>query len=297
MLSRNVLIVLIVVCLSVVLFTGCQTSEPEVVEVEVTRIVEVPVEAEAAQAESAEAANVFPSFTTDVRTYHSEATGRDYTAYVTLPLSYGMAGQSYPVVYVTDGDFYTLPTAMTAGVLAFGQEMPEVITVGIGYGGSAMEAFERRVEDMAPEGTESFLQFLEEELIPDIEANYDVDPAVRTLMGDSLGAEFSLYALFNSPETFGQIIASSPSCGEGCAAMENAYAEGHDALPARLFVSAGDLDAEYLPGYEGLVEALEASDYEGLASELALLEGESHMSARPRAFTSGMRWVFSGEGG
>ena len=186
---------------------------------------------------------------------------------------------------------------MTAAQLAFGGEMPEVITVGIGYGGSAMESLERREEDMNAAVAEPFLQFLEEELIPDIEANYQADPSVRTLLGHSLGGEFSLYALFNAPETFGQIVASSPYYGEEYATLESAYAEGHDALPARLYVSVGDLEEDLLPGMQDLGDALQGGEYDGLASELAVLEGESHLSARPRAFTTGMKWVFAGEGG
>lgn len=288
MFKRNTLIVLLLVIIAV----GCQTAVPETVEVpvevEVTRVVEVMVEAE-----PAEAPDLVPVFTTDIRTYSSTATGRDYTVYVTLPLFYETVSHSYPVLYVTDGDYMTIPTATMAAGLAFEQGVPEVITVGIGYGGSFYESGERREEDMTPEGSASFLQFLQDELIPDIEANYRTDPAVRTLTGHSLGGEFALYALFNAPDTFGNIIAGSPYCGEECFILEKAYAEGHDALPARLFASVGELEEEYLPGFEDFSEALQASDYDGFASELVILDSETHMSVWPRAFTTGMKWVFA----
>ena len=71
-------------------------------------------------------------------------------------------------------------------------------------------------------------------------------------------------------------------------------ADGRKALV--MFVSAGDLDEEVLPSVERFGEALQASDYDSFSSELAILDGETHMSARPRAFTSGIRWVFAGEG-
>jgi predicted alpha/beta superfamily hydrolase len=293
--------------LMVVFVVGCQsdTSEtvdvPVTVEMEVTRVVEVPNIVEVtrvveipAESDVTDPASVFPTLTTDVLTYSSEVNGRDYTVYVTLPFTYGTDDQSYPVLYVTDGDFYTLPTAMAAGQLAFGQEMPEVITVGIGYGGSAMDSLQRREEDMTLEGSESFLRFLQEELIPDIETNYQVDSSVRTLAGHSLGGSFSLYALFNAPDTFGQIIASSPSCGDECSALESAYAEGHDALPVRLYVSAGDLEEEVLPVVDLFGETIQARDYGAFAIEMAILNGETHLSARPRAFTTGMKWVFAG---
>ena len=272
---------LVISLLLIVLVTGCQAAEPEIVEVpvEVTRLVEV---------ETAEVVADVPFFTTDVRTYTSEATGNDYVVYVTLPLSYESVGHSYPVLYVTDGDFFTVPAATMAAMLAAGHEMPEVITVGIGHGGSDRDFVARRREDMAVDGRESFLEFLEEELIPDIEAKYRANPEERILMGHSLGGAFALYALFNAPDTFGNIIASSPSCRDECAVYE-----GHGAYPSRLFVSMGELDREFMPGYELLNQALQDSDYDGLASEMVILNGETHMSAWPRTFTTGMKWVFA----
>lgn len=321
MFLRSRLILLVALIVTVV---ACQAEEPQTVEVpvtvqvtrvvevqaevevtrlveepvitEVTRVVEVMSEAEPVEAEAAEVLPVSPSMTTDVRTFSSAATGRDYVVYVTLPFSYEMSEANYPAIYITDGDFYTLSTAMAAGQVAFGQEMPEIITVGIGYGGSAMNSLQRREEDMSPEGSEAFLQFLRDELIPDIETNYRVDPATRTLLGHSLGGTFSLYTLFNGSGTFNQIIASSPSCAEGvCVDEESAFAAEHDTLPARLFVSVGELDAEVLPMVQSLDEALQASNYEGLVSQMVTLDGETHLSARPRAFISGLRSIFASE--
>ena len=289
MFTRRNFILLILLVFTVV---GCQTAEPETVEVpvtvEVTRVVEV-----LAESEPAESPDLVPVFTTDIRTYSSAATGRDYTVYVILPFSYETVAHSYPVLYITDGDYWTIPTATIAGGLAFEQGVPEVITVGIGYGSTFEVSSERREEDMTPEGSASYLQFLQEELIPDIETNYRADPTVRTLMGHSLGGEFSLYALFNAPDTFTNIIASSPYCGEECFSLEKAYAEGHDALPVRLFASVGGLEEEYLSGFEDFSEVLQATDYDEFVSDLVILDGETHMSAWPRAFTTGMKWVFA----
>lgn len=301
----------LVLCLFILagsLTAGCRASEPQTVTelVEVTRVVEVTTEPETgtefvevtriveveAEAPAEETLSILPHISIDVRTYPA-TNGRDYVVYVALPMSYPATDFSYPVMYITDGDWYTIPTAMSAAQLAFGEEMPEVIVVGVGYGGSIMDAFGRRDEDMSAEGSANFLQFIEETLIPDIEANFRAAPTPRALIGHSAGGNFSLYAMLNAPETFNYIVSSSPSCADTCMTLEQDYASANDALPVRLFLSAGELD-DALDFTTAFWAALQASEYDGLVGEMLVLDGETHLSARPRALTTGMKWIFAG---
>jgi Putative esterase len=48
-----------------------------------------------------------------------------------------------------------------------------------------------------------FMQFLRQELIPLIESDYRADPADRTLLGHSMGANFALYTLFRPASGLG----------------------------------------------------------------------------------------------
>jgi predicted alpha/beta superfamily hydrolase len=107
-----------------------------------------------------------------------------------------------------------------------------------------------------------------------------------------LGGDFSLYTLFHAPDTFANIIAGSPDC-DTCSSDESTYAEKHETLPVRLFVSEGGLEAGISPMIARFVEALQASDYDGLVLEHAVLDGETHMSGWPRAFTNSIKWVFA----
>jgi hypothetical protein len=54
-----------------------------------------------------------------------------------------------------------------------------------------------------------------------------------------------------------------------------------------------ELEGDYLSGFEEFSAALQASDYDEFAGELLILDGETHMSVWPRAFTTGMKWVFA----
>jgi predicted alpha/beta superfamily hydrolase len=289
--------ILFVLLLLVVFITGCQTAEPVIVEVpvevEVTRIVEVPVEAVAA--ESPSLSQMMP---VEFDRIASNATGREYALTISLPLSYGMSETNYPVVYVTDGDIYALPLGYAAGQMAFGSEIPEVIVVGVDYGtANPMEWMELRDLDMGPEGSPQYLQFFEEELIPYIESSYRAEPSNRTLAGHSSGGDFALYALFNGSDSFHNFIASSAGVAHAyIPALEN-MANEQDDLQKRIYLSIGDQDMDVtVEGLQAFGAAINEMAVPALAHKVEILDNETHLSARPRAFNNGMRWIFSVEG-
>lgn len=314
MLTRRSLMLLLLVILAI----GCQANSPEFVEVpvtvkatrvvEVTRLIEVasaPLEPEVvevtrvvevpAEPVQVEAPAVNPMLPIEFETISSSVTGRDYAITVALPASYMFTEASYPVVYVTDGDFYAIPLAMAASQLAFGQELPEFIVVGVDYGiPDPMTWLELRELDMGPEGRPSYLQFFQEELIPHIEGTYRADSANRTLAGHSTGADFALYGLLNGVDTFSNFIASSPGGAADMIGAVEAFAAGK--TPTRLFLSVGDQDLEpVVAGVEAFDDALSNVGATGSNHLTMILDGETHLSARPRAFNSGLRWVFATE--
>lgn len=68
----------------------------------------------------------------EVRFLESSIVNDTYRLYIALPAEYADTHTAYPVVYATDGDnIFTL--ANLVGALNFGQELPPLITVGIGY--------------------------------------------------------------------------------------------------------------------------------------------------------------------
>jgi predicted alpha/beta superfamily hydrolase len=317
----------LIMFLLAVVAIGCQSDSPETVDVpvtvevtrvvevaaeppepetvEVTRVVEVPVDVEvtrvvevAVEETAPESPSFNPMMPVEFDTIASSATGREYTITVVLPLSYMFSDANYPVIYVTDGDFYAIPLGVAAGQLGFGQELPEVITVGVDYGTpNPMEWLELRELDMGPEGRELFLQFFEEELIPHIESNYRADSANRTLAGHSSGGNFALYGLLNAADTFDNFIASSPSGAAGLiGTLENITANQGE-TSTKLYMSVGDQDAEEaIASVRAFNAALVEMGYQGLDHEMMVLDGETHLSARPRAFTTGMKSVFSDDG-
>jgi predicted alpha/beta superfamily hydrolase len=238
---------------------------------------------------------------TELRTLYSSVTSKDYTIYVALPAGYSSSGDTYPVVYLLDGDMWFGLTTGMVPILAFEGSLPELIIVGIGYGTHDIdEWFELRERDLSS-GAGEFLRFIQEELMPYIDSNYRTDPTDRTIVGHSLGGLFTVYALFHAPETFDRYIAASPALwwdDRVAFDYEENFARDHSELPVRLFLSVGELEEEQFPGarmvsnLEEFHANLESRNYDGLEIEMVIMEDETHGSVISGAFSRGFRVVF-----
>ena len=131
----------------------------------------------------------------DVRYHHvnSEAVGRGYHVYVRLPEGYEEADQDYPTVYLLDGGGTFPMLAPYYRILNFGEEVPDMIVVGISYGSDTLEGGNYRSTDFtAPSdereywgGAASYQTFLADELFPIIESGYRSDEERRVIFGQS----------------------------------------------------------------------------------------------------------------
>ncbi|MEP7359064.1 MAG: alpha/beta hydrolase-fold protein, partial [Anaerolineales bacterium] len=124
---------------------------------------------------------------THVRTLASTRVGVEYEITIWLPPSYATGQSTYPVVYDLDGTYidFGLATSATTTLL-LSHEIPDVILVGIGNRIAGLaDCMRHRNRDYTPPphpdhpgegGAPQFIEFLEMELIPFIEANYRADP-------------------------------------------------------------------------------------------------------------------------
>jgi hypothetical protein len=261
--------------------TGNEESVPVLLTPEIVEVTSAPVITEVVQ-------TIHPShYKIDVRTLDSSIMGRDYTIYVGLPRDYSVE-TSYPVVYVLDGDYMTMLVWSLTDVLDFFDRIPPVIVVGIGYGGDNFDSIEGlRSDDFRGERVDGFLQFIQVELIPEIEANYSTDPTDRTIFGHSLAGDAGLHAMFHEPELFQRYILSPASSYQ---AEENEYAESHDDLPVTLYLFVGSWEATQ--GVSSLYDILAARQYPGLKMEMDILEGDTHFTVVPGATFKGLISVF-----
>jgi predicted alpha/beta superfamily hydrolase len=243
--------------------------------------------------------------------------GPTYRLFVAVPPDYeARQDRRYPVAYVLDGNA-TFPFAVNVQRMftLFG-EMPEVIVVGVGYPVQFFpETFAPRWHDLTPwqnaelDASESakrglelrsgaapaFLRFLRGQAVPFVDENYRTTDD-RALYGHSFGGLFALYVLFEAPELFRRYAISSPSLNfsaDPVFALEAAYAEAHDALPARVFLSHGSEEHAISMTMAQLADVLRKREYRGLELEAHVFQDETHVSVFPAAFSRALRWLYA----
>jgi len=278
--------------------------------------------------------NNFPLATipaTEVRTLHSTAVNQEYLISIALPFHYSEhPDKTYPVIYVLDGNMYfgmVVEMVRTLNIrVPFCSPFPDAVIVGIGYpvSGSLAEAYAQvmhlRMRDFLPvrdQGAEGFiqdvfpvseqvasgnaqqfLQFIQQELVPWIEAEYRVDAADRTLMGFSWGGEFALYALFYQPHLFQRYVVGSPDLPHGNGAVlayEQEYAQHQNELPVRLFLAYGEpeLNDYERPFLERFLSALQNRCYIGFQLTYQAIPNYDHCAVVAPAFLAGLLVVFA----
>jgi predicted alpha/beta superfamily hydrolase len=209
----------------------------------------------------------------------------------------------YPVILVLDAKLnFAMVHAQVQTMSALGQ-LPPAYVVGVGYAGDesffekdaslrqrdlmpsrggdreARTGSSNRADGIAHGGAPDFLAFLEEELLPLMEAHYPILPDDRTILGNSLGGLFPTWVLFHRPDLFQRYVIVSPSWWWNDYEpwrWEAAYAEANRDLAARVFITFGGL--ETAANHRGTVErALSVADGEmrdALADALAYSDRE-----------------------
>lgn len=225
--------------------------------------------------------------------------------------------EGYPVIYALDGNavFHTLAEAARLQTRK-PHGFDPVLIVAIGYPSGEPFDMVRRCYDFTipvqeqtlpkrpdgsgwPEhgGADSFLDVLQDEIMPLISGLFPVDGSRQALFGHSLGGLFVLHALFTRPELFTHYAAGSPSVWWGdysVLAEQERFSEAFPQLQLqrKLLITVGAEELEHMVGdaekVSGLLEPLAE---QGLKVSLAKLAEESHISVLPAALSRLLRFA------
>ncbi len=198
---------------------------------------------------------------------------RRFEISVALPFSYrAMPDRRYPVLVVTDANIMFATTVEATRLLSMGQEIEDLVLVGVGCPWSeGVASFgRRRYYEFSPSanstiggpfaaitkaamaqagvdheplgGAPKYLRMLTDELIPAVARDYRVDLTAPGLVGASAGGTFALFALFAEGSPFRRYLIGSPAtaqCDNEVFRLEERYAADHQGLDAKVFLAAG----------------------------------------------------------
>lgn len=229
--------------------------------------------------------------------------GQEYELQILLPGGYRNSNKKYPVIYLMDSQWDFPLVKCLYGEHYYDGFIPELIIVGVTWGGVNPNPDSLRARDYTPTnearlpqsgGADNFLSFMKNELFPFIETNYKADNNNRTLMGCSLGGLFTLYTLFTQPDLFTGYAAASPAVGwdkEVLYKYEKAFAQKKLLKPVRVYMTIGDVERSR-PTYERFASGMMKRKYPSVNLLSKILENTGHSGTKSETFGRGMQYVF-----
>lgn len=254
---------------------------------------------------------------TDAFDMTCQQSGTEYKITVSLPARFGTIERP-PVIICLDGPWIFGSVVDATRIMSMSGEAPEAIVVGVGFAAGSMgEYLRERARWFTPTpfvpppevGVKGLtahecgkayvlLAMLADQLLPRIEAEYNTGE--RWFVGHSFSALFGMRVLLTEPDLFQRWLLASPSIwwdDKAILGVEQAWADGHDDLPASVYLSAGqdesllDLVGAFamVENVEELQATLAGRGYPNLRIYSQVLPGESHSSTIGAAVTHGLR--------
>ena len=233
-----------------------------------------------------------------VETLVSAKVGEPREFWVSLPDRYNDSAETYPVLYVMDGDF-NFTSGVIGGVrqAASSGEIPEFIIVGIKNTNRSMDIFPEEVT--YPDGSKDggranrYLDFVRDELIPRVAKTYRTAD-YRILYGTSNTGFTAVHALFRTPDLANAYIAASATLSVPSFRTERDNLVGNFKGGRReLVLVMGEHDYPTVVSLNGaLKETIGIKAPAGLTCRLRVIENGEHVP--PDALVEGLRVLFQG---
>ena len=233
----------------------------------------------------------------------SKVLSEDRTLWVHLPADYNSTTNTYPVLYLLDGDSHFSHASAMADFLAGydRNRIPEMIVVGItnvdrGRDFTPIHPQANSFETdsatvLTTSGAGRFLRYIEEEVIPYIDSHYRVTP-YRILAGHSLGGLFALYVKETKPELFPAMILISPAIGGvndhmlADVKLMMGTAHPHN---GKLFITIGNENTQKV---DALAAQLKNNAPAWFNWDLKKYPDENHFSVPYKSLFDGLKFIF-----
>ncbi len=254
---------------------------------------------------TAQIPKLYNHISNEVHSIHSRVLNQDRRIYIHVPkLDSADVNKALPVLYLLDGENHFHILSAYIEYLRHWKVIPPIIVVGI--------VSVDRIKDLTPTnsllnyfgkvdstyktsgGNEQFLNFIGQELMPYMEANYKTSP-FKIFAGHSLGGLTAINCMLMRPDMFDAYIAVSPSLWFGNGYVLRLAAQKLPNLPMRnkkIFYSVGNEDGNFrndLLKFDKLVEQNSLKTFE---HEYKYYPNEDHMTEPIPAYYDALRFVY-----
>lgn len=262
----------------------------------------------------------------------NSSNGVKYRLYIRPPIEPPEEGQKSATFYFLDPLALFTPAAAMSYNYEYFNYIPSAYFVGIGYQDEADGKWKEanRTRDYTPTsftppddhflranpvdyensgGTDAFLDVVQNEVIPFIEAKYDVDGQERVLIGKSMSGLAATHALMTRPGMFKRYLIISPSIWWDDflyprmerITMKTAEETKNTEYPfeTRAYFAVGDSEERMslVTDVYVLFNALQRRFNPNLKVNLEVLAGELHEGIFPNAFMRGIVGLYADEPG
>ena len=243
------------------------------------------------------------------QTLHSEVLDEDREICIFSPDIDPSSEQQYPVLYLLDGESYFHHATGLVEFLSRDGTMfiPKMIVVGINNVNRDRDFTPTAVNYLLEENpgvtreANMFLRFLEQELIPMIDAGYLTAP-YRILEGHSLGGLFAWYAFLEKPDLFQAYLVIDLSIGwDDNWLLREIPRRIQKSYPSEISFYTGCAGFYYEKRKEDSPLFLRENAYrillndihaENLRLEIQTFSDHHHLSVPHQAMYEGLQWIF-----
>ncbi|MBT9190336.1 alpha/beta hydrolase [Zobellia russellii] len=221
-----------------------------------------------------------------------------YPVHVFLPENYN-TNSKHQLIIALDGDtrFNTIAGIISDKVQS--ESIPSCILVAIGNNNQRNRDYTPTAYAHGSGGAEKFYQFIKNELIPELESRYSIDPSNnKTLLGHSFGGLFTQYVMAQerASNPFNKFISSGTSYWYDAGVIfefEESYANSHNDLDVKFYNGMGTLEGGVmLASFAEMNERLNSRNYPNFKHRSELIEKSGHSGSASEIFKKGLDYVF-----
>lgn len=220
-------------------------------------------------------------------TIESNILGESREISIYLPDGYSEKKKHYPVIYVLDGQRYSLQAIAYQRALLFQDKTPEFIVVGINTNS-------RKRRDFLDNQSVEFINFIKKELFPFINTRYRTND-MKMYFGWEMAGGFALELFVSEHDLFNAYFLASPThfTKQRLDAVESFLHEHTHSVDVYFYYTLGDVETWALDSNQKLSEILKKSSIPHENWRFDLSSSDDHYTTPFNAFNEGLKLYFA----